>query len=42
VSKGGRIIMYIPSALGFGITGIPGIIPPNTILICDVTLVNFK
>lgn len=42
ISKGGRIIMYIPSSLAFGPTGVPGVIPPNAILICDVTLVSFK
>lgn len=42
ITKGGRIIMYIPSPLAFGATGIPGAIPPNSILICDVTLVDFK
>ncbi len=42
IPKGGRIIMYIPSSLAFGATGIPGTIPPNAILICDVTLVDFN
>lgn len=42
ISKGGRIIMYIPSVMAFGAPGIPGVIPPNTILTCDVTLVDFK
>lgn len=42
LTKGGRIIMYIPSALAFGPQGVQNIIPPNAILICDVTLVDIK
>ncbi|WP_157986555.1 FKBP-type peptidyl-prolyl cis-trans isomerase [Chitinophaga alhagiae] len=42
ITKGGRIIMYIPSALAFGTQGVQNIIPPNAILICDVTLVDIK
>lgn len=42
ITKGGHIIMYIPSSLAFGSTGIPGTIPPDAILVCDVKLVDFK
>ncbi|MGX5819894.1 FKBP-type peptidyl-prolyl cis-trans isomerase [Chitinophaga lutea] len=42
ISKGGRILMYIPSSLAFGPVGVNGVIPPNAILACDVTLVDFK
>ncbi|WP_164714394.1 FKBP-type peptidyl-prolyl cis-trans isomerase [Chitinophaga rhizosphaerae] len=42
ISKGGRILMYIPARLAFANIGIPGIIPPNSILICDVTLIDIR
>lgn len=42
ITKGGHILMYIPSSLAFGKTGIPGTIPPDAILVCDVKLVDFK
>lgn len=42
ITKGGHILLYIPSNLAFGKTGIPGTIPPNAILVCDVKLVDFK
>jgi len=42
ITKGGRIILYIPSALAFGHIGVPPTIPPNAILECDITLVDFK
>ncbi len=42
ITKGGRIIMCIPSGLAFGPEGIPGLVPPNAILMCDVTLTDFK
>lgn len=42
ISKGGRIILYIPSALAFGNVGIPGKIPPNAILCCDITLIDIR
>lgn len=42
ISKGGHIIMYIPANLAFGKEGVPGIIPPNAILICDVKLIDFE
>lgn len=42
ITKGGRIIVYTPSSLAFGGVGIPPNIPPNAILECDITLVDFK
>lgn len=42
ISKGGRIILYIPSYLAFGNVGVPPNIPANSILVCDISLVDFK
>lgn len=42
ISQGGKIVLYIPPALAFGTTGIPGIIPPNSVLISEVELVNIR
>ncbi|HEY9256374.1 FKBP-type peptidyl-prolyl cis-trans isomerase [Chitinophaga sp.] len=42
ISKGGKIRLYIPPALAYGSTGIPGIIPANAVLISDVELVNIR
>ena len=42
ITKGGRIILYIPSRLAFGEIGVPGTIPPNAILECDVSLIDIK
>ncbi|RAJ88166.1 FKBP-type peptidyl-prolyl isomerase-like protein [Chitinophaga dinghuensis] len=41
ISKGGRIRMYLPPDLAFGDAGIPNLgIPPNSIIICEVSLVD--
>lgn len=44
IKKGGRIKMYIPPSLGYGASGKweggTAVIPPNSILIYDVTLVD--
>ncbi|RPD41581.1 FKBP-type peptidyl-prolyl cis-trans isomerase [Chitinophaga barathri] len=42
ITKGGRILLYIPSRLAFGQVGVPGTIPPNAILECDVSLIDIK
>lgn len=39
--KGGSGTLLLPSSLGYGAFPPPGI-PPNTVLIFDVTLVNFR
>lgn len=38
---GDSATFYIPSGLGYGPQGAPGAIPPNAVLIFDVTLLNF-
>ena len=40
IQKGGHIKMVIPSALAYGCTGIPGLVPPNSPLYYDVILVD--
>lgn len=42
ISKGGKIRLYIPPALAYGPVGIPGVIPPNAVLISDLELINFR
>lgn len=42
ITKGGRIILYIPSYLAFGNVGVPPNIPANSIIVCDISLVDFK
>lgn len=42
ITKGGRILLFIPSGLAFGDIGVPGTIPPNAILACDVSLIDIK
>ncbi|WP_332734581.1 FKBP-type peptidyl-prolyl cis-trans isomerase [Flavihumibacter sp.] len=41
IKKGGKIKMILPSALAYGCTG-AGSIPANSILVFDVTLVDFN
>jgi FKBP-type peptidyl-prolyl cis-trans isomerase FkpA len=41
IKKGGRIMLYIPPSLGYGANGSPTI-PPNSILIFDITLINVQ
>lgn len=41
VGRGGRILLYIPSELGYGTRGVPGSICPNSDLIFEIELVNF-
>lgn len=41
IGKGGTIFMIIPSPLGFGDEPVGNIIPANTVLVCEVKLVDF-
>lgn len=42
MQKGSVWRIYIPSALGYGEKGIPGIIPPFSALVFDIELLNIK
>jgi len=39
IQEGGHIKMVIPSALAYGCTGIPNVVPPNSPLYYDVVLI---
>jgi len=41
VGKGGRLILYLPPSFGYGSSEINGI-PPNSILIFSIDLINFS
>ena len=34
--------IFVPSTLGFGPAGLPNVIPPNTALVFDITLMEVK
>ncbi|MCF6404757.1 FKBP-type peptidyl-prolyl cis-trans isomerase [Chitinophaga filiformis] len=42
IGRGGKIFMIIPSRLAFGNVPVGNIIPANTILVCNVELIDFK
>ncbi|SHN37383.1 FKBP-type peptidyl-prolyl cis-trans isomerase [Chitinophaga sp. CF418] len=42
IGKGGKIFMIIPSRLAFGNMAVGNIIPANTVLVCNVELIDFK
>ena len=41
INKGGRILLIIPSALGYGNSSPGGSIPANAVLVFTVDLINF-
>jgi FKBP-type peptidyl-prolyl cis-trans isomerase FkpA len=41
INKGGRILLIIPSALGYGTAGNGGGVPPNAVLVFKVDLIGF-
>jgi FKBP-type peptidyl-prolyl cis-trans isomerase FkpA len=41
IKKGGQIMLYIPPSLGYGETG-NAVVPPNSILIFDISLTNVQ
>ena len=42
MKEGGKATFYIPSQLGYGEQGVPGMIPANSTLIFDVELIKVK
>lgn len=42
MSKGEKAELTISPDFGYGKEGVPGIIPPNSVLIFEVELINFK
>jgi FKBP-type peptidyl-prolyl cis-trans isomerase len=42
IKKGGKIKLVIPSALGYSCTGYPPIIPANSPLYFEISLVDFR
>lgn len=42
MKKGGKCTFIIPSSLAYGEAGSPGVIPPNSVLLFDVELVDIK
>ena len=42
IAKGGKILLIIPPSLGFGSVKVDDEIPANSVLVCELTLVDFK
>ncbi|HEY0610514.1 MAG TPA: FKBP-type peptidyl-prolyl cis-trans isomerase [Chitinophaga sp.] len=42
IAKGGKILLIIPPTLGFGNVAVDDKIPANSVLVCELTLVDFK
>ena len=42
LKKGGKGLLIIPSGLAYGVEGAPGAIPPNSVIMFDVELVDVK
>jgi len=42
IAKGGKILLIIPPNLGFGGVAVDDEIPANSVLVCELTLVDFK
>ncbi|WP_298738994.1 FKBP-type peptidyl-prolyl cis-trans isomerase [uncultured Chitinophaga sp.] len=42
IAKGGKILLIIPPSLGFGNVKVDDKIPANSVLVCELTLVDFK
>ncbi|GAB3915082.1 hypothetical protein GCM10028803_61410 [Larkinella knui] len=42
LKKGGKGTLIIPSSLAYGVEGAPGAIPPNSVIMFDVELVDIK
>ena len=42
MSKGQRAKLTISPDMGYGASGVPGCIPPNSTLVFDVELLNFR
>lgn len=42
IQKGGKIILLIPSSLAYGCNGFPNVIPPNSIIFFEVTLIDVQ
>ena len=40
MKEGGERLLIVPSELGFGSGGIPGMIPPDSTLVFEITLLQ--